>query len=925
MFTKLSPYVRTRANVLLAVTSVGLSGSFVHNTKRALKLSSLLGVVFSLSFQAAVLWGQNIHYQADNIVLKPKLDQAILTGRAFIRKKQQGLKADKIIMNNRTQLAEAYGNVTFLNKAQGIFYKGDRLRYDMAKEIIYAEGNPAIDNQIEQVYIEADTFIGYMQRNLITTSGNTRITITHKSDGLTRITGETSIYNTGAQTLEVETNVEINELGQDDKPIEDNYVITCNRSYYVISNNNMECFENVKAENIESESILISDYLFLEKLLNKGTAKGHARFEQASDKKTLVTLADEMVLYKDEERTTLHDDVMIFETNAAGETLTSLACDHATNYYGDPSYLNCYENAILSNFIEDSTITADFIHYDFTEETGYAERTPVMLVKSGTNSNYSRISSLRMEIAQKERVIYFKKDIFVYELEADAAMQLLSGERPPGPRSAEDATDIPEWISCKNAMYNYSRPAHHIFECRGDVILNDVLEQAQLFSDRLVHRFDNGQSVISGNVNFISEKNAPTKIIRGTAKQITRDNHNRQLFFQDNVIVKEFNTNEQAVSILTGEQFIYHYSNERYFEGFKHTRIKKPFRNSILKGNHVLYYIAEERSIVYKQPLFVNITERHTKMLAYAQEMEVLLSQSHTKLHKDVRIIEVAYGEPENEIFNLQSFKRQDYNYLTCEEGTYYFTKQTASGNSSRFECYTNVVITMPRDNLKSFSQYVLHDFANDRSILKDKPRLEITTTDVIRHIRSKTMILENKLSQSFFESNVRMEEFTHSGTLTSKLSCVHGRYNFNIPDNETFHCKENVKVIDLRDHTEIIGDVLEHRLADAYTIITGSPIFTWKQETNLTKVKAEVMEKFDNENIMYAKGNVHVNNGTNEAFSTLGIYKPDTKTITLLGSPQIRDLNTGDEFISDQVSFDLENNEMVLESEVTGSILLEK
>ncbi|BBM89008.1 hypothetical protein COTS27_00695 [Spirochaetota bacterium] len=1027
----------------------------------------IVGITLALS--PLHLTAKEANYRADNIQILPQKNQVVLVGNATVSKKAQTLKADKIIMNSQANIAEAFGNVTFISKKDDLYYEGDYLKYYIKREVINASGTPRLENRKENIQIAADKFTGYMKKNTISTEGNTVIKIQNSNETSMLLKGTSSVYDMKKKTLTLETNVEIFETAAHQNNPDENYVITCDKAFYLIDIGNMDCYDNVKIENVEAKSIITSDHLFLEKEADRGTVSGNSKFVQENDPNTVIIKAEKMVLFRNQEKVYLVDDVFITETNQEGTYLASLECDHATNYFGDKSYLECYENTKISNFIKDSTITAGFIYYDFTKESGYAEENPVMFLKNQNNTNHDlKFTSLRMELNQKLNTVYFEKDVVIFKLHNNSP-PTPNAIPPPSSKPANQSTTIAtteqqaaqgnfqetKWLTCKNAFYNYSAAEAHTFECRGKVNVIDEMEQSTLNSDRIIHDFEREISHITGNVSFTNEKNAPTSVIQGTARKIINYDGINRIVFEENVTVNEYDEANQIVSILTGDKFVYSYQKERFFEGFTNTIVEKPLIKTKIYSDHLTYYMDEERSLLEKNPIFVSFTEQNTKVLAYAKRMETFFNISTTHLKTNVHIIEVDKDEPLVRQFDIAAFKRQDYSHIQCQNGIYYYAENdtsssliststtpqstqpttqptatdpsnndltvktaadqistqenttepltTALKTESTFQCLEDVVITHPAENMIAYGNDLFHNLTTERSILKERPMLEITDQNITRNLFAEEIILEQAAAQTLFNGSVRMIEIEELATLDptndasnvnkeetssipnprspfsleqnitpisdqaaiplatpeeglpastipaeeitsnddieptdeeayalnpnqklrNEIRCDYAVYDFNTTDDEIFTCKENVQAIDLRDKTEITSAKIEHFAGSNYTLITGNPVFKWNKNKPPTIVKADFMERFEAENIMYAKGNVDVNNGDNQAFSSLGIYETDKKLITLYGSPKIRDTDTGDEFISKEIVFNLERNSMSMQSDVTGSILL--
>ncbi len=254
--------------------------------------------------------------------------------------------------------------------------------------------------------------------------------------------------------------------------------------------------------------------------------------------------------------------------------------------------------------------------------------------------------------------------------------------------------------------------------------------------------------------------------------------------------------------------------------------IVNPVKQARLEGEEILYYINEQRCEAYRKPTLIN-------------------EKDHIKVTADY----------------IVGFMSED-----------------------RAEAWTNVFIHKQATNeeIKAWAEqgYFFNDMTKLNLISNCRAEMEnfYASGDKINlvHKNNKVDLIGNAVILSFNTSN-RIK--------TNILNAQWVHYDYPV-GNRIFTAYTNVKLIDGDDQSTIEGQFLRNKPDTHYTYVTGNPSFQ-NGDKSMT-LFADLFERFDQSDLLYAKGNVKIIHDEQKAFSSMAFYSKLKKKTLLYGNPRV-------------------------------------
>ena len=222
---------------------------------------------------------------------------------------------------------------------------------------------------------------------------------------------------------------------------------------------------------------------------------------------------------------------------------------------------------------------------------------------------------------------------------------------------------------------------------------------------------------------------------------------------------------------------------------------------------------------------------------------------------------------------------------------------------------------------------------------------------------KSEKVFGHNDLDNLYFEDDIFINTETRSGKLLEQLQCEKGFYDYSISDNRLLLCVGEVQMEKPADDILISGEKLKYFIDQKYSVVLGNAelVLTpnntaqtqtiettpaekfadsnqpstpnpssivdpneWSDAT--TTVLANSFEFFEESEILYAKGDVEIDNGSYNGKGAFANYQIKKKFMTLFGNTKLIRYDGG-EFFSDIVVFDTRNNKVNFERNISGSL----
>lgn len=890
------------------------------------------------------VWAQNdnkntVYYEGDQIRIQQKKKIITITGNAFIRKGTQGLKANKIIWYQNQDYAEAFKNVSFLDREQGVLYKGDYVKFLTEKNTVYVKENPSIENKKDKVIIFADTFEANTKVGSIKARGNTRIKISKNPDKPINTISQDADYSTvnnkivliknailktkeqwfSADTIDIDQNndlmvmnrnVRIEDSPEQKKKNRNNSstreqnslgdsVLTCDHSKIFIETKYLECFNNVILKSKSDNSILKSKYFLFDNPKEEILATGDVFYHQKNPTNERYMFSDYMKIYQKSETMYFTNEVVLIDIENK-QTNLRLDCYSMKYIYAERSQdeLECNRDVIIYNPQEESRVFSDYFFYRLQTGKGYVEKKPYFIDQSGKKNVY--FYSKRMDIDRQKKFISLRNDVRIVEREKNNGI-----------------TNSTTTCSRGEIFYNTVN-SNDTFTCFEDVIVFMAANQSYFYGDKLVYYIQKEYSHLEAKkrVQFIRE-NSPTNQIKGTADYIENYHELGYSIMSNNVEAIEF-INNRMVNRLQAQEVRYHFlSQSNAFEGFRDVVYINLKNRNKLYSDYLFYDLNSDQGWAKEKPVLISPDSKNeAKNLVYADYIQFNNSNRTSYLKDNIYIFEdkvLLQSTPRTpKVHNLED-------YLNCQEAFYYF-----SGEERTFECIDQVHLVDKKNRIDIFADYMLYNLRTEYGFLKDNPYL-VNNRNVSNQtfVYSDTMEFFRKEGISLFHTNVLTESIDKStDDISSTIECDEGKYTFGNNTN-TVECYNNVEVVNYIDTYVITSHYLRHQVDEDYSYVSDEAKIVWSGDGNETVVTADLLESFGKEDILYAKGKVKIDNGENQAESALGIYEPDLNKFTLYGNPLVRD-KEGSEFNSEEVYFDVIENTMTLGNDVEGNFIPE-
>lgn len=915
--------------------------------------TSIFPIVISLLLMGLWLYaqGDQVFYEGDSIKIQQRERIITIVGNAFIRTGTQGLKADKIIWYQNQEYAEAFNRVSFLDREQGVLYKGNYVKFLINKDAVEVKENPSIENRKDKIIIYADLFLANTKSGSIKARGNTRMEIRNDPENPTDTTSKDADYSTAdnsivligkatlktaeqwlsADTIRMDQdknflvltkNVRIEDSPAQKKKVKKQQaknqnqsadlnsmgdsVLTCERANIFTKTKFLECFDNVLLDNPEDSSKLRSEYLLFDNPQEEITSKGKVSYRQITSTNEREVLADFMKIYRKQEKMYFTNEVYFLDVTRSGRVATTVSstnieldCYSMTYDYSGQRNIECFKDVVIRKADENSYVYSDYMFYYLDREEGYVTQTPYYLNQQGDNDLY--FYSDKIDLNQRTKKVILNNDVLIVETK----------------RGLQTTNST---ITCKRGELTYqTTSSNDVFKCFNNVDVYVVENNTHFYGDLLTYYLQKKFSRLdaNGRVQFKYQKNA-TNVILGNAHYMENFHEDGYSYLYGQVFINE-HMNNQPINKLETRKVKYTFLDEaNVFEGYDDVVFENLENSSTLYSDYLYYDLNTDQGWAKGSPVLANREEGEQVLnLVYADRIEIDNASNISRLKTNVYVLKTT------RIFNTPPRVPKistNQNYLNCQDSTYFFTNDIRM-----FEC-TDSVHVVDRGNLIDiYSDYMIYDIDKDYGFLKDKPYLiNNSRTNGPIYVYSDTMEFFREQNLSLFHTNVYMEEISATNNaITASIECDDAKYNFEETVN-IFECFENVQVEDYVSFYTITGKYLRHQVVDSYSYVSENAKIVWNEdgdEESITEIFADLFENFNEENVMYAKGNVKVDDGEHTATSSLGLYEPEIKRFTLFGSPVVRD-RQGSEYNSEKVFLDLETRKLEFDKQVRGAFI---
>ncbi len=853
-----------------------------------------------------VLFSQNIRYKADNVKIQQKQKKVILTGNAFIQKgKDQGLKADRIIWDQKTKVAEAFKNISFLNRSQGVVYRGDYLKFFIDKDEVLARENPSIEKKANNLVMYANEFFGDTRKNVIEGTGDARVNIDKKEQGKRIIMqGEKTFYDLDKNIFQLNQKVKISQERtrpqeeQNSKVNIEDYDIFCEEATFLDESETLECFKNAKAINRKDQSTLSGERIIFNSLKDEMEVKKNVRYFSKDQEKTSEAFSDNLIVIDEQKKLTMIGNVRLLEKNKNVVT-SSLECSYLEYFFAeDNENLACRTK--VRGFDQDKNVksNSDYLYYNVLSKKGFLEDKPFLVGENEDNNNF--IYADKIDFDDELKKVYYRDNVTIKRVNVEK-------------------DQIENTTTCTSGLFDYESENKEVFTCKNDVTINNPNDNITFYGDELITYFENDYSILQGDVRFIQNRSA-TNYVKGTSEYLENFYEKKYALLNNNVEIIEYNNNNEKINSLNAKKGKYDYSGEyNIMEGYEEVQVKNIEDNTILYADYFFYNEDLDYSYVLGEPLLIDKNSSNEEdNFIYADRIELYNNQKVAKMKTNVVMFSSAEFKNNLPDRKFDAEKLSLTEYIACTESDYNYANEGAE----TFECFRDFQYFDLPNKMEVSSDYMRYDINEEHAFIEEDPLIfrDQNTNQFFTYADTMEMFFDKK--EFLFNTNVLMVRKTTPFTSTNgSISCVNAKYSYTA--EETLECFNDVVVIDNENDSKTTSGYLKFYITNEYALMSENPEFFWNQEGEITYVKGDVFERFEQEKIMYVKGNVFIDNGVNEGESSLGLYDVENDLFILYSNPKIKD-KRGSEFFSEEVTFDLKEKKLILDSDVFGTLQLE-
>lgn len=133
----------------------------------------------------------------------------------------------------------------------------------------------------------------------------------------------------------------------------------------------------------------------------------------------------------------------------------------------------------------------------------------------------------------------------------------------------------------------------------------------------------------------------------------------------------------------------------------------------------------------------------------------------------------------------------------------------------------------------------------------------------------------------------------------------------------KNYFCYSNVSLYNTKENTIVSSHFLKYNPDTKYAYMSGSPVLS-NIESKMV-LKAVTFERFEKDNILYAKGNVSADMEGTKAYSSIAVYMADLGKSTLFGAPYIE--QEKQRFYAERIIFYLDEKKILMENQIVGSL----
>ncbi len=851
---------------------------------------------------------QSIKYKANRVKIQQKQKIIILDGNAFIRKgADQGLKADKIIWNQKTKIAEAFNNISFLNKKQGIVYRGDYLIFYIDRDEVLIKENASIEEKKNNLTVYADSFTSKTRENIVNGDGNVRMNLI-KGNKTILINGEKIVHNQQENLFKVYRKVKITQKKNKPSPAaekkisSDDYDVYCEEATFYNENEFLECRIDARAVNRNGNSILYGDKIIFNSEKEELLADKEVHYLSWEGSETNEAFSDKLSILEAEKKLTMEGKVKLIKKDR-DQLKYSLDCQKMNYLFRDEEeYLECFDEVVLFSKDRNIKSKSDYLYYDFLTQKGFVNKSPHLVREGEESSDF--IYADRIDVDDRVKKVYYSNNVKIEQVD------LVKNE-------------VINETTCLRGIFDYRREKEEIFNCYDDVIVYNPEEEIRFYGDNLTTYFKDNYSLLRTNVYFIQDI-SQTNYLRGEAEYLENYSSSQYALFNDQVEIIEFNDRDEKISVFNSQRAKYDYSGEyNLMEGFGDVKINNLSEGTTLYSNYFFYNQALSYSYALGDPLLVQKKgEGEEDSFVYSDRIELYNQERVARMNTNIVMFSSANFKNNLPSRKFDAQKLAVNEYITCEKGNYFFLEN----EKENFECLEEFQYLNDLDKMTVTSDYMLFDIDESHAFLEKNP--VVFKRSVTNHYftYSDTMDLYLKEKEIFFNTNVLMARkniFSNeiNGGTNGTITCDNSKYSY--LGEEILECFQNVVILDFENDTMTTGDYMKFYVTNEYVYLSEQPEFYWNREGETTYVKGDVFERFEKEEVMYVKGNVFIDDGVNEGESSLGIYDMREDLFILYSNPKIKD-KKGSEFFSDEVTFDLEEKKLILDTGVTGVLQLE-
>ncbi|MBN8219160.1 MAG: hypothetical protein J0L75_21150 [Spirochaetes bacterium] len=135
-------------------------------------------------------------------------------------------------------------------------------------------------------------------------------------------------------------------------------------------------------------------------------------------------------------------------------------------------------------------------------------------------------------------------------------------------------------------------------------------------------------------------------------------------------------------------------------------------------------------------------------------------------------------------------------------------------------------------------------------------------------------------------ESNVHILQWEGTNrSLTNNLWALRVRYDYD-RTNRQFLAWTNVVLLDGSDGSRLTGGFLRHRPDSRYTYVKDRPAF--RSTRDGLDLQADLFERFEYSDLLYAKGNVKITDGEETAWASMAVHHKKEGLTVLYGAPRV-------------------------------------